>query len=125
MVGHRNMAVPCYIPVTLKKRWCTLIKRSHSITPPSTCSWPHDLGKTSGWHCCSIDHWLGPLGYPDAALADADRAIKDARGIDQAATLMAALILASLTHINCGRYAVAEPQLDEAISLAEEKGASF
>ena len=33
--------------------------------------------------------WM--LGYPEAALADADQALKDARDIGQAATLMHAL----------------------------------
>ena len=40
----------------------------------------------------SLAFWL--LGYPDAALADADDALKDAREIGQAATLMYALFLA-------------------------------
>ena len=38
--------------------------------------------------------WM--LGYPEAALADADGALKDAREIDQAATLMYALAATSL-----------------------------
>ena len=37
----------------------------------------------------SLALWL--LGYPEAALADADQALKDAREIGQAATLMYAL----------------------------------
>jgi hypothetical protein len=40
--------------------------------------------------------WL--LGYPDAALADADRALKEAREIGQAATLMYALAHATRTY---------------------------
>jgi class 3 adenylate cyclase/predicted ATPase len=71
----------------------------------------------------SLARW--PLGYPEVALADADRAIKDARDIGQAATLMAALTLTSLTHIHCGSYSAAKLQLDEAITLADEKGALF
>jgi predicted ATPase len=71
----------------------------------------------------SLSRW--PLGFPEAALADADRAIKDARDVGQAATLMAALTLTSLTHIHCGSYQVATMQLDEAIALADEKGALF
>ena len=39
------------------------------------------------------------LGYPEAALADAEHALKDAREIGQAATLMYALFHASFTHI--------------------------
>jgi predicted ATPase len=70
-----------------------------------------------------LSRW--PLGYPEAALADADRAIKDAREVGQAATLMAALTLTSLTHVHCGNFPVAKMQLEEAIALAEEKGALF
>ena len=68
---------------------------------------------------------LWSLGYPDAALADASRAVKDAREIGQASTLMAALAVPSITHILCGKYAVATALLDEAVALAEEKGSLF
>jgi class 3 adenylate cyclase/predicted ATPase len=63
------------------------------------------------------------LGYPDAALADADHALKHARDIGQAATLMYALFVASLTTILCGNYATATTQSDELVALADEKGA--
>jgi class 3 adenylate cyclase/predicted ATPase len=65
--------------------------------------------------------WL--LGYPEAALADTDTALKDARGIGQAATLMFALLNGSFTHILCGNYATANVETDELAALAEEKGA--
>jgi class 3 adenylate cyclase/predicted ATPase len=68
---------------------------------------------------------LWSLGYPDAALADASRAVKDAREIGQASTLMAALAVPSITHILCGKYADATALLDEAVALAEEKGSLF
>jgi class 3 adenylate cyclase/predicted ATPase len=69
----------------------------------------------------SLALWL--LGYPEAALADSDRALKDARQIGQAATLMYALALASVIHIYCGNYAAVTAQAQELIALAEEKGA--
>ena len=56
----------------------------------------------------SLALWM--LGYPEAALADAEHALKDAREIGQAATLMYALTHASLTHILCGNYAAANAQ---------------
>ena len=68
---------------------------------------------------------LWPLGYPEGALADADRAIRDAREIGQAASLMAALTLTSLSHVHCGSFAIANAQLVEAITLANETGALF
>jgi predicted ATPase len=71
----------------------------------------------------SLALWL--LGYHDAALADSERTLKDAREIGQAATLMFALLHASMTHICCGNYATANALLDELVPLADEKGASF
>ena len=51
----------------------------------------------------AIASWV--LGYPDAALADVERMLTDAREIDQAATLMYALVHASWTHLLRGNYA--------------------
>ncbi len=65
------------------------------------------------------------LGFPDAALADANHALCDAREIGQAATFIYAVVLTSLIHIFCGNYAAANAQLDEALALADEKGALF
>jgi class 3 adenylate cyclase/predicted ATPase len=67
--------------------------------------------------------WM--LGYPEAALADTSHALEEARGIGQAATLMYALVHASLTHIQCGNYSAAHVEADELVALADEKGALF
>jgi class 3 adenylate cyclase/predicted ATPase len=67
--------------------------------------------------------WL--LGYPDAALADADQARKDGREIGQAASLMFALDFASFIHICSGNYAAADVAVAQLVDLADEKGASF
>jgi hypothetical protein len=64
--------------------------------------------------------WL--LGYPEAALADADHALKDAREIGHAATLIYALCFTSNVHAQCGGYATANTQCDEAVALADQKG---
>ena len=63
--------------------------------------------------------WL--LGYPDAALADADHALNDAREIGHAVTLMYALNHATITHIHCGNYAAANMEADELVALADER----
>jgi predicted ATPase len=68
----------------------------------------------------SVSLWL--LGYPEAALADAEEAINLAREINHAATLMYALTFATWTHIQCGNYAAASAQADEDIAVADEKG---
>ena len=62
--------------------------------------------------------WL--LGYPEFALADADRGLKDAREIGHAPTLMIAL--ADITHMLCGNYAIANTNLRDLVALADEKG---
>jgi predicted ATPase len=67
--------------------------------------------------------WM--LGYPDAALVDANHALTDARQIGQAATLMYALVHACVTHIQCGDYAAADAEANELVALASEKGALF
>ncbi len=67
--------------------------------------------------------WM--LGYPEAALADAGRAVEEAREIGQAATLMYALFHALLIHIQCGNFSIAKAQSDELIALASEKGTLF
>jgi hypothetical protein len=54
----------------------------------------------------ALAQWL--LGYPEAALADANQAIKYAREIGQAATLMYALGIAPLVLVARGDYATAE-----------------
>jgi predicted ATPase len=71
----------------------------------------------------SLAFWI--LGYPDAALTDTEQAVRDAREIGQAASLMYALIAASLTHACCGKYTAAVAVADELIALAEEKATLF
>jgi predicted ATPase len=81
-----------------------------------------DIG-TAVLYYRSWAHWM--LGNPAAALADGRHALKDAREIGQAATLMPALCLTGFTSILCGDYAAANARSDEAIPLAEEKRAAL
>jgi predicted ATPase len=67
--------------------------------------------------------WL--LGYPDAALADADQALTEAREIGQVSTTMPALNNVILTLIHCGSYAGADEKANQLIALADAKGAVF
>lgn len=74
--------------------------------------------------CSKCDHvgkmalWL--LGYPEAALRDTDDALKNAREMSQAATLMWALTLTTWLHIWRGNSVAANAQLDEVVALADE-----
>jgi predicted ATPase len=69
----------------------------------------------------SLALWL--LGYPEAALADKDHALNDAREIGQAAALMVALTNTTWASFYCGNYAEAGAQADELVALADKKGA--
>src|SRR5262249_707771 len=67
--------------------------------------------------------WL--LGYPDAALADADQALLDAREIGHAATLMFALALTPQAHFLSANYVTASASNDKLLALANEKNARY
>jgi predicted ATPase len=71
----------------------------------------------------SLASWM--LGYPEAALADTERAISNAREIGQAATLMYALGVAGFTPILCGKYSTAKALVSELLPLAVDKGTSW
>jgi predicted ATPase len=72
----------------------------------------------------SLALWV--LGYPEAALADAHNALKDAREIGHATSLMFALSSrTAFPHLQCGNYAAANAQAEELVALADEKGALY
>jgi len=71
----------------------------------------------------SLALWM--LGYPKAALADTEHALKDAREVGQATTLMYALSWTSQTQTLCGNYAAANALLDDLAALVDEKGAAL
>jgi tetratricopeptide (TPR) repeat protein len=66
---------------------------------------------------------LWTLGYPDAALTDANHALMEAREIGQAPTLIFALLHALFTRMVCGNYTDATADADELVALAQEKTA--
>ena len=80
------------------------------------------FGLDAGVHALSYRSWaLWMLGYPDAALADLDHALSDAREIGQAGTLMVALVIALLPHICCGNYAMGNLLADELVALGKRR----
>ena len=68
--------------------------------------------------------WL--LGYPEAALADIDQALNDARESGHAVSLLWALT-SSFFFVDsyCGNYTTVNARVDELIALAEEKNATL
>jgi predicted ATPase len=71
----------------------------------------------------SLAFWL--LGYPEAALADAEQALKIAREIGHSATLMYVLNFGAWTHVHCGNYAAANALADEFSALKINQGRCF
>jgi predicted ATPase/class 3 adenylate cyclase len=71
----------------------------------------------------SLALWL--LGYPEAALRDANDALKDAREMGQAAALMYALNHGAIPYTLCGNHAGAAAHAQELVALAEEKGSLY
>jgi class 3 adenylate cyclase/predicted ATPase len=69
----------------------------------------------------SLALWL--LGFPEAALKDAENSVKYGRETGQAASLMFVLYVTDILHILCGNYSVATAQAQELFLVADEKGA--
>ena len=72
-------------PSALRSGDCAL--RSRGASSAGDAIWPRHQGGILSYRSWAL--WL--LGYPEAALADAEQALRDAREIGQAATLMFAL----------------------------------
>ena len=66
---------------------------------------------------------LWSLGYPQAAVADIDQALDDAREIGQAATLMYVQAHALWLQLWIGNYVAASRLVEEGVALADEKRA--
>jgi predicted ATPase len=71
----------------------------------------------------SVALWL--LGYPKAALADADQALSRAREITPVGTLMHTLGWTIFVQILCAYAATASALIEELVALANEKDTSF
>ena len=126
MVGHRFMGI-CQLHLGALAEARAHLNRAIALYEPKehrslATKYGQDVGTViSYWR--SLTLWL--LGYPDAARADADRALGSARESGHAATSAWALSITSLTRICCGDYAAAKTQADEAAVLADDEGASL
>ena len=126
MIGHRLMGMSLLATGDIAESEAHLDRAIALYNPsehrPLATRFGQDLG-VSTFSYRSFASWF--LGYPEAALATADLALKDAREIGQAETLMYTLNFIPLTHIYCGDYAAAKAQADEVVALADEKGSLF
>ena len=126
MIGHRLMGTSLLCTGDIAESRLHLDRAMTLYNPAEHRPLATRFGQDIGVATSSYRSWaLWMLGYPKAALADADCALSDARNIGQAATLMYALFHASLPHILCGNHATANAEADELIVLANEKGALY
>jgi class 3 adenylate cyclase/predicted ATPase len=126
MVGHRNMGVTL-LHIGEIEEALVHFEKALAIYDPSkhrqlATRFGQDI-RVAILFYRSLAHWA--VGYPERALADAAQAVQEAREIGQAATLIPALTLTSLSYCLCGDYESANGQVDEVIALADEKRALF
>jgi class 3 adenylate cyclase/predicted ATPase len=126
MVGHRLMGVSLLHAGDIAGGRAHLDRASALYDPAEDRPLANRFGtdvRVASLCFRSIAGWL--LGYPQAALVDADHTLKHAREIGEAATLMYALTGTLLTLLHCGNYATATTQFAELVALTDEKGALF
>ena len=126
MVGHRLMAVSLLCTGDMAQGRAHCDRAFALYDPAAHRSLATRFGQDAG---VSILSYRGLamflLGHPEAALVDAERALKDAREIGQATSLMFALAHAWLVYLQCRKHAEATAQADELAALADEKAALF
>jgi predicted ATPase len=126
MIGHRITGVTLVSTGDFLESRVHLDRAFALCDPTERGALAMRFGQDPGVTILSFRSWvLWFLGYPDAALTDADRALKEAREIGQAATLMMALTCTAFAHRLCRNYAEASVRLDQGIALADEKSAAF
>jgi predicted ATPase len=126
MIGYRLMGVSLLCTGYIA-RGRTHLERAIALYDPAVhrplaTRFGHDTGVV----VLTFRSWaLWLLGYPEAALRDADDALKNAREMGRAATLLHALSRIGTLDILCGNDSVATARTRELFALAEEKGALF
>jgi DNA-binding winged helix-turn-helix (wHTH) protein/predicted ATPase len=126
MIGHRLMGVSLLCTGDIAQGRAHLDRAIALYDPAEHRPLATRFGHDTGVVVLTFRSWaLWLLGYPRAALRDADDALKNAREMGRAATLMHALSRIGTLDILCGNYSVATARTSELFALAEEKGALF
>jgi class 3 adenylate cyclase/predicted ATPase len=126
MIGHRLMGASLLWSGDIAEARAHLDQAIALYDPDEHRPVAMRFGVDAGVSILYARSWaLWGLGYPDAALADSEQALKGAREIGNAATLMPALGWTSLPHVHRGNYAAANLQTTELVALADEKGSLF
>jgi predicted ATPase len=126
MIGHRVMGISLLLTGGISEGRAHLDQALALYDPAEHRPLATRFGQDPRVSILSYRSWaLCLLGYPGAALADAEQALKDAREIGQAAALLYALFHTSFIHIHCAKYAAAKGEADELVALVHERGAFF
>jgi predicted ATPase/class 3 adenylate cyclase len=126
MMGHRHMGLSLMMTGNIAECRAHLDQAIALYDPDEHRSLATRFSQDAGVTALFYRSWaLWFLGHPDAARSDAVNALRDAREIDQAATLMFALAHAAVLSTLCGNYAATVEQAQELVALAEAKNTPF
>jgi predicted ATPase len=125
MIGHRIMGSSLMLTGDIAESRAHYDRAIALYDPAEHRPLAGRFGQDAGVSILAYRSWaVWALGYPEVALADADHALKDAREIGQATTLLA-LSFITVTRILCRNNVAASALADELVALAEEKGALY
>jgi class 3 adenylate cyclase/predicted ATPase len=126
MIGHRLVGISSLYTGRIAEGRTHLDRAMALYDPAEHRALPSRFGHGGAVSPLTWRSWaLWILGYPEAARVDAEHALRDAREIGQAATLMFALRHATVPHIWRGNYVAANTAIDELVALAHEKDAAL
>ena len=126
MIGHRLKGISLLFTGGIAEGRAHLDEAIALYDPAEYRALPRRFGHDGSVSPLSFRSWaLWILGYPEAARVDAEHALREAREIGQAATLMFALRHVLVVHIWRGNYAAANLLIDELVALAHEKDAAL
>ena len=126
MVGHRLMGMSLVQTGDISEGRAHFDQAIALYDPTQHRPLATRFGGDSGVSILSNRSWAQwILGYPAMALADAERALQDAREIAQAATLMYPMVHGALPLIYRGDYVAANKLLDEVVVLTDERSALY
>ena len=126
MIGHRIMGISLTCTGDIAQGRAHSDRAFALYDPAAHRSLGTRFGQDAGVSILSyrsLALWI--LGYPEAALADTEHALKDAREIGEAATVMNALGITGFIYLHCGNYVTAKKLGEQLVALADEKGSLF
>jgi predicted ATPase len=126
MIGHRLMGTSLLLTGDLVEGLTHLNRGMALCDPMQHRSLATRFGQDVGVAILcyrALALWL--RGYPDAALADAEQALQEARKIGQAVTLAYAIVHVNFLHRCRGNYTMANAIVGELAALADERGSSY